>query len=75
MILSTIADAAEYRGLSPRIATALTWLAEHYSDSFVKGSVDIGDGIIVKSEEHALMPRIAGDALTVYRYPCASKRH
>ncbi len=57
MILSTIADAAEYRGLSPRIATALTWLAEHYSDSFVKGSVDIGDGIIVKSEEPALMPR------------------
>lgn len=61
MILCTIPDAHRYSGLSPAMAIALEWLQNYNAAEFVKGVSVIGqcgdNGIIVKSEEPALLPR------------------
>lgn len=57
MILCNIADTELYLGIHPGIAKALEWLKEHEKDSFTKGIIEIGDGIVVKVEEPALILR------------------
>lgn len=57
MIISTINDAGRYSALSPGIAKAIEWLQATDVRQMAKGVSEIGDGITVKCEEPALLPR------------------
>ena len=58
MILCTIASSEVYKSISPLLGAAIGWLQNHYADEFVRGSAEIpGTGIVVKSEEPAMLPR------------------
>lgn len=59
MILCDIQNTERFSKLSPHIDQAISWLIEHSTDDFEKGSFTIGsDGqITVKCEEPHLLPR------------------
>jgi YhcH/YjgK/YiaL family protein len=58
MILCNISDSERLRTLSDKIATAIDWINEHRNDPFEKGSITLEpSGIIVNSQEVAMMPR------------------
>lgn len=57
MIIATVNDAGRYSALSPGLAKAIEWLQSTDVRQLTKGTVEIGDGISVKCEEPALLPR------------------
>lgn len=57
MILCLISDADRYKAISPALAKAIDWLQGYNAEAFLKGDVELEDGIIVKSQDTALMPR------------------
>lgn len=61
MILTTIANAGQYRGLSEALDMAIDWLGEHFGDPFVENIVTIGNSasgeVYAKYESPALLPR------------------
>ena len=58
MILCNISDANTYRNISPLLNEALEWLLANTSSSLANGSYPVGDnGVVVKAETPALMPR------------------
>lgn len=60
MILTTVDEAAQYKGISIYLDAAIDWIQEHFNDEFVKGvySIDCADGttMTVKCSEPALLP-------------------
>lgn len=58
MILCDISNAGRFSSLSPALAEAIEWLAEHKDYEFVKGTIQIGhdNQITVKCEEPHLLP-------------------
>lgn len=58
MILCNISDANTYRNISPLLNEAIEWLLANTSSSLANGSYPVGDnGVVVKAETPALMPR------------------
>ncbi|MGM9873054.1 MAG: YhcH/YjgK/YiaL family protein [Muribaculaceae bacterium] len=57
MILCNLSDCDKYRNISPLLACALDYLKNYNADTFTPGSVEIGNGVTVKSEEVGLLPR------------------
>ena len=59
MILTTIKDAGQYKGISPYLDAAIDWIQEHFNDEFVKGvyNIDCPDGssMAVKCSEPTLV--------------------
>lgn len=61
MILCRIEDSARYDAIALGVALATRWLREHSGDSFVIGSMEIGDAgagpVVVKCEEPSMQDR------------------
>lgn len=57
MILCNIEDAGRYSSLSPLVAKAIEWLQKYNPADFAEGKIDLGDGIVVKCQSPALLPR------------------
>lgn len=57
MILCRISDADRYKAINPLLTRAIDWLQNFNAESFTKGEISLPDGIVVKCEEPALMPR------------------
>lgn len=58
MILCNITDANIYRNISPLLAEAIDWLMANSDVDLANGSYPVGeDGVVVKAETPALMPR------------------
>ena len=52
MILTTVDEAAQYKGISIYLDAAIDWIQEHFNDEFVKGvySIDCADGTTMAVE-------------------------
>lgn len=58
MILCNISDIATYRGITPLLDQAIDWLMANAATELANGSYPVGtDGVVVKAETPALMPR------------------
>ncbi|MBO5268347.1 MAG: YhcH/YjgK/YiaL family protein [Muribaculaceae bacterium] len=57
MILCNIKDAGRYSALSPLMAKAIEWLKSYNPADFAEGKIDLGDGVVVKCQSPALLPR------------------
>lgn len=57
MILCNIKDAGRYSTMSPLMAKAIGWLERYNLSEFADGLIDLGDGVVVKCQSPALLPR------------------